>query len=92
MTALAPARAGQLDSWIWSRQTMRLILANGKAIEVSVPNDLASLVAHYNAQRANVDANLRRIATFPTGDTGSARYSYTLISIELSPQQTSIDA
>lgn len=84
--------AGQLDSWIWSRQTMRLILANGKAIEVSVPNDLASLVAHYNAQRANVDANLHRIATFPTGDTGSARYSYTLISIELSPQQTSIDA
>lgn len=84
--------AGQLDSWVWSRQTMRLILASGKAIEASVPNDLSSLVAQYNALHANVDANLRRIATFPTGDTGSARYSYTLVEIELSPQQTTLDA
>lgn len=84
--------SGELDSWSWSRQTMRLILANGKAIEVSVPNEHASLVARYNAQRANVDVNLQRIATFPTGDTGSARYSYTLISIVLSPEQTSIDS
>lgn len=83
--------SGQVDTWSWSRQTMRLELANGQAIEAYVPLDLASPVAHYNAERVNVDTSLERLTTYPTGDAGSARYSFTLQGISVSPMQTEID-
>lgn len=80
--------AGYVDTWSWSRQTMRLEISDGGSVEAYVPPDLAQQVAQFNADHsARVLAKFEVLITIPTGDTYAAKRSYTLVSIAMDSVQ-----
>jgi len=83
---------GYVDGWIWSKQVMKFNRTVGGPIDAYVPEPLSQTVAEWNAKHESaVNITLNMLTTFPMGDNEYSRKSYTLLSLEPSMEQGSLN-
>lgn len=71
---------GLVDGWTWSTGVIRFAPVGRASFDASVPLESQDDIAHASADRRHMIATFNVIVTYPTGDQGSARRSYALVS------------